>query len=303
MELRQLRYFVAVTEEGGFGRAAERLHTVQSAVSRQIGLLERELGLVLFTRTTRRVGLTGAGERLLPEARAVLAAAARTREVAAEVAAGATGVLRLGTVHGPGDRVYRLLEELADRAPGLRVRPVRLPVTERLAAVRSGELDAALVRARPDAPGLELLPLWRDRLYAALPGGHPLAAAEELGPEQLAHLPLRLAAREDNPPFHDLVAPLAAAPAGPPFTDLLATLTSIGESPLAPSWTVFYEVGPLPRLPRTAIRPLTRPALTTYLAVLPGPPGPALRQLLAAAAAPAPAPAPAPGPGPAGPHG
>jgi DNA-binding transcriptional LysR family regulator len=290
MELRQLRYFVAVVEEGGFGRAAERLHTVQSAVSRQIGMLERELGLLLFIRTTRRVSLTGAGERLLPEARAVLAAAARTRAVAAEVAAGATGVLRLGTVHGPGDRVYQLLEKLAVRAPGLRVRPVRLPVTERLAAVRSGELDAALVRARPDAPGLELLPLWQDRLYAALPGGHPLAEAAELAPDRLAHLPLRLAAREDNPPFHDLVAPLAGAPAGPPFTDLLATLTSIGASPLAPSWTVFYEVGPLPSLPRTAIRPLARPALTTYLAVRPGPPGPALRHLLAAATAHAPEP-------------
>ncbi|MFE9629544.1 LysR family transcriptional regulator [Streptomyces sp. NPDC006463] len=287
MELRQLQYFVAVAEEGGFSRAAERLSIVQSAVSGQIRRLERELGVVLFERSTRHVHLSGAGERLLPEARAVLDAAHRTRQVAAEIASGDDGVLRLGTVHGPGDRIYRLLHELTATSPRLQVRPRRLPVAERLAAVRSGELDAALVRALDTAPGLELLPVWSDPLYVALPEGHPLANSPVLHVEELAGLPLRLAPREHNPPFHDLITnalrAVGAEPLpGPTFTTFQETLTAIGAG--TPSWTVFYDVVGLPAVHQVALRPLAEPALTTSLAVLPGPPGPALRHLLAALA-------------------
>ncbi|GGV46374.1 LysR family transcriptional regulator [Streptomyces spectabilis] len=282
MELRQLQYFAAVADEGGFSRAAERLGIVQSAVSQQVRRLERELGVRLFRRTTRHVELTGAGERLLPEARAVLAAARRTRQVAADLAAGGAP-LRLGTVQGPGDRIQRLLADLAAAAPGLPVRLRRLGLAERLAAVRSGELDAALVRAAATAPGLELLPVWSDPLYVALPAAHRLAGSSALRVEQLGELPLRLAPREQNPPFHDLVtgalrAAGAEPPLGPPFTTLQETLAEIGAG--APSWTVFYEVAGVPSFPRVAVRPLAAPAVTTYVAMPPGAPGPALRRLL-----------------------
>lgn len=340
MELRQLQYFAAVAEEGGFSRAAERLGIVQSAVSQQIGRLERELGVSLFDRSTRHVRLSGAGERLLPEAHAVLAAARRTREVASALASGTEGLLRLGTVQGPGDRIYRLLDALRRTAPDLRVRLRRLPLTERLAAVRSGELDAALVRAARKAPGLELLPVWSDPLYVALPAEHPVAAlpgtgredareaayaegqeaayahgqevtyadgheaayprgrqaaydegrqAPPLRLEQLGRLPLRLAPREHNPPFHELVtgalrAATGAEPLlGPPFTTLQETLTHLAEQGVdSPSWTVFYEVSGLPSVPRVTVRRLAAPAVTTALAVPPGPPGPPVRQLLRA---------------------
>ncbi|MFC5144736.1 LysR family transcriptional regulator [Streptomyces aureoversilis] len=288
MELRQLQYFVAVAEEGGFGRAAERLGIVQSAVSQQLRRLERELGITLFERSTRHVRLSGAGERLLPEAHAVLAAVHRTRQVAADIASGDDGILRLGSVQGPGDRIYRLLNHLASTAPQLQVRLRRLAFADRLAAVRSGELDAALVRALPGAAGLELLPVWSDPLHVALPAGHPLTAEPALRLEQLADLPLRLAPRENNPPFHDLITDAFRAAGaepllGPPFTDFQATLTAIGTG-RPPSWTVFYEVTGLPPFPGVAVRPLTGPALTTSLAVPPGPPGPALRHLLQALA-------------------
>ncbi|MEV5573858.1 LysR family transcriptional regulator [Spirillospora sp. NPDC052269] len=287
MELRQLEYFVAVAEEGGFGVAAERIGIVQSAVSQQVRRLERELGVPLFERTTRRVRLSGAGERLLPEARAVLAALHRTRQVAADIRAGVDGVLRLGTVHGPGDRIYRVLAELAAVAPRLQVRPRRLTAPDRLSAVRSGELDAALIRALPQAPGLELLPVWTDPLYIALPAGHPLADRPELDLADLADLPLRLAPREDNPLFHDFITDACrtagiAPPPGPPFTTFQETLTDIGAG--APSWTVFYEVVGLPAIPRVTVRRLAAPTVTTFLAVPPGPPVPAVRHLLEALA-------------------
>ncbi|WJV50188.1 LysR family transcriptional regulator [Streptomyces flavofungini] len=304
MELRQLQYFAAVADAGGFSRAAERLGIVQSAVSQQVRRLERELGVALFDRSTRSVRLSAAGERLLPEAHAVLAAARRTRRVAADLVAGDEGLLRLGTVQGPGDRTYRLLDELRRTAPGLHVRLRRLPLTERLAAVRSGELDAALVRAAATAPGLELLPVWRDPLYVALPEDHPAVAPPDGGPrsapapspacapplrlDRLADLPLRLAPREHNPPFHDLVtgalrAAGAQPPLGPPFTTLQETLTDLAEQRAgSPSWTVFYEVTGLPPVPHVAVRRLATPELTTSLAVLPGPPGPPLRHLLRA---------------------
>ncbi|WP_063037827.1 LysR family transcriptional regulator [Nocardia grenadensis] len=283
MELRQLEYFVAVAEEGGFGRAARRMNIVQSAVSQQIARLEREFGVLLFDRSTRHVRLTGAGDRLLDEARLVLAASRRMRSVAGDIAAGDDGTLRLGTLHVPGDRLYRALNTLAAIAPRLQVRPRRLAPAERLAAVRSGELDAALVRALRPSAGLEALEVWTDPLYVALPADHPLADSSRLRLDRLGHLPLRLAAREANPPFHDLVTEACGAagiapPVGPPFTTLQQTLADIAVGP--PSWTVFYEVAALPTVHRIAIRPLTDLSVTTSLAVVPRPPGPALRHLL-----------------------
>ncbi|GAA3872467.1 LysR substrate-binding domain-containing protein [Streptomyces sedi] len=198
--------------------------------------------------------------------------------MAADITSGHDGVLRLGTVQGPGDRVYQMVGELAARASKWQVRLRRLPVSERLEAVRTGELDAALVRAASAAPGLELLEVWRDPLYAALPADHPLADRPVLGLDALSALPLRLGPREHNAPFHDLIRRAirqagAAPPQGPPFTDLQTTLTAIATA-TAPSWTVFYEVGPLPRMPRLAPRPLSAPSVTTSLAVPPGPPTP-----------------------------
>jgi DNA-binding transcriptional LysR family regulator len=298
MELRQLDFFVAVAEELSFGRAAERLHIVQPAVSQQVRRLEGELGVRLFDRSSRRVRLTTAGERLLPEARAVLAAAGRVRQVAAAIAAGAEGILRVGTSQGLGERLDQVLTELAKTAPRLQVRLVSAPVTERVARVLAGELDAAFVRAPGAAPGLELLPLWQEPLTVALPATHPLAAQPAIELPQLAGIPLRLAPRRDNPPFHDLILgactdvgfePLP----GPPFTNLQDTLAEIGTG--SPTWTVLYTaVAGLMPVRRVAFRPLTGLTAQTCLAVPPGLPGPALRHLLGACASAGPSAKPGP---------
>src|SRR5260370_19870879 len=115
VEIRQLTYFVTVAEQLSFGRAAERLHIVQPAVSQQIRRLERELGVPLFDRSSRHVRLTAAGGRLLPDALAVLAAADRVRQVAADVAAGADGLLRVRTSQGLGTLLDRSLDALREK--------------------------------------------------------------------------------------------------------------------------------------------------------------------------------------------
>ena len=238
MELRQLRYFVTLAEELHFGRAAERLHIVQPAVSQQLRRLEAELGVRLLDRSTRRVALTAAGQRLLPEARAVLAAAERARAAVAGPAP-----LRLGTSTGLGERLPRLLSELERRRPGRPVELVRLPAAARLRQVATGALDAALVRGGAEAaPGVRLEPVWTDALVIALPAAHALAGDETVALAQLAELPLRLPARDVNPPLADLVLAACRAagfePRRAPALDEQDMLAAIAAGP--PTWTVYY---------------------------------------------------------------
>lgn len=281
MELRQLRYFVTVAEEMHFGRAAERLHIVQPAVSQQIRRLERELGVDLFDRSPRHVRLTVAGQRFLPEARAVLAAEHRARAVIADLAAEQARTLRLGTSAGLGEHLDDVLARFADQAPGVAVELVSAPTRARLERVRTGQLDATFVRGIREDRDLRMVPVWDDPLVAALPVGHPLAEADTVDLAELARLPLRLVPREVNPPLVDLVVS-ACVDAGtrPVFAgtggalEEVLSMVGVGE----PSWTILYAARTdRLRNPRVAFR-RTRPplALTTYLAVPAGEPsGPA----------------------------
>ncbi|WP_405867912.1 LysR substrate-binding domain-containing protein [Streptomyces sp. NBC_00005] len=282
MELRQLTYFVTVAEELHFGRAAERLHIVQSAVSMQIQRLERELGAELFDRTPRRVRLTAAGERLLPEARAVLAAADRARAAVAPPPG-----LRIGTSTGLGSHLDRVLAAFARRAPDVPVELFSLPAPERLARVAGGQLDAAFVRAVEPVAGVRVLPLWPDPLVAALPATHPLADRPEIGVEELAGLPLSLTERRNNPALVDLVVGACheagfEPPPGPASGSLQDTLATIGTRPM---WTVIYAShAHLLHSPRVAFVPFRAPglALSTGLAVPVNTPPPHLDTLLLA---------------------
>jgi DNA-binding transcriptional LysR family regulator len=245
MELRQLRYFVAVAEELHFGRAAERLTIVQSAVSQQIRRLERELGVELFDRSPRRVRLTEAGLRFLPAAREVLAAERAALGSVADYAAGRGGTLRVGTSAGMGARLERVLSEFARLAPGSRIELHSARTRVRLGNVASGELDAAFVRGVEESPddGVRLIPVWQDALVVALPADHPAATAGEVELRDLAALPLSLIERVGNPPLVDLVvgacrdAGFEPVP-GPSRTTLQDTLASLGAG--TPGWTVLY---------------------------------------------------------------
>ncbi|MFC5060596.1 LysR family transcriptional regulator [Actinomycetospora atypica] len=199
MELRALRYFVTVAEERHFGRAAERLHIVQPAVSQQIARLERELGTTLIDRSPRHVRLTPAGERVLDAARETLAAADRVR-----AAVGDPGTtLRVGTAPALTARLERALAVLRADDPSGQVVLVDLPAAERLAAVRDGRLDVALMRGTRSSPGLTVVPVWTEPLHAVLAADHPLSGRGAVTLAELAEGPMLLLDGGADPALHD----------------------------------------------------------------------------------------------------
>ena len=187
MELRHLRYFVAVAEALSFARAARALSISQPPLSRQIRALEEELGTALFARTKRWVQLTPAGTALLPEARRLLREADGLKAGAQRLAAGEVGTLALGFI---SVAAYNLLPDLAPefrhRHPGVKLVLQEATSDVLLAALRQGELDVGFVLPPVDAPGLEYVPLAHDTLIAALPAGSAHARAK--GPIALASL-------------------------------------------------------------------------------------------------------------------
>ena len=191
MELRHLRYFVAVAEALSFGRAARALNISQPPLSRQIRALEDELGTPLLTRTKRAVALTPAGTALLPEARRLLRDADALKAGARAHAAGEVGTLALGFI---GLAAYNVLPgvlpEFHRLHPGVRLALREATSDVLLAAMRQGEIDVALVLPPADDAALDYAMLHRDVLVAALP-----AARRELR----GRTPIRLAALATEP--------------------------------------------------------------------------------------------------------
>jgi DNA-binding transcriptional LysR family regulator len=191
MELRQLRMFVAVAEEGGFSRAADRLHLVQSAVSAGIRGLERELGTTLFDRDTRHVELSDAGRALLPEARTVLSAVTLASDSVAQVGSGLRGSVTLGTMQAQGMRrvsTARLIAAFQRDHPGVRISARHVGgSTEMARQIDEGGLDLGVLSLIDKGPvGLELTSLGGEPMLLACAPGHPLATAETVSLTELA---------------------------------------------------------------------------------------------------------------------
>ncbi|QCU79017.1 LysR family transcriptional regulator [Citricoccus sp. SGAir0253] len=188
MDLRQMRYFVAVAEERHFGRAAERLHMAQPPLSQQIKQLEAGLGTQLLERTTRKVDLTEAGRLMLERARQILADVESLEKDVREVGAGAAGVLRVGFVGSATYRVMPAVVQLARRElPGVRLHVMGEMLTPNIEqGLLENRLDVAVLRPPVQSPEVTLDALEGDSLLVALPAGHRLAAGE--GPVDLAEL-------------------------------------------------------------------------------------------------------------------
>ncbi|MFJ9706323.1 LysR family transcriptional regulator [Streptomyces sp. NPDC101234] len=194
MELRHLRYFVAVAEEGGFSRAARRLHVVQATLSMQIRDLEKELGGRLFDRGSRQTRLTPAGQTFLVEARQVLAQAERAQVTARLALRGESGNVRIGVAGAGvfGDILTGRIRAFHEARPLVRIelREVR-PETQG-AAILAGELDVGFsaFQAPPSEPRLSSAPAGSVPFLVALPAGHVLAGHETLTAEQISGLDL-----------------------------------------------------------------------------------------------------------------
>lgn len=180
MELRHLRYFVAVAEELHFTRAARRLGMAQPPLSQQIQQLETELATLLFERGTRRVALTEAGRMLLPEARAALDQAARAATVARRAGRGEIGELRIGLfASAPLLPLFTsTVLSFRRRLPDVHLALQESPTLEQVDALQRGALDAGFLRcpSAADIPGdVAAVELLRERLVAMMREDHPLA--------------------------------------------------------------------------------------------------------------------------------
>jgi DNA-binding transcriptional LysR family regulator len=186
MDLRQLRYFVAVAEELHFSRAAMRLNLAQSALSSQVRALEREIGGPLLVRSTRRVELTPAGEALLRDAVEVLDAAEGALTRARALARGEAGALTIGSM-GPagGGLLAPLLARFSSRHPRLRVEVRALDFSHIVDALRERLVDVAFVYLPLAEPDLELTPLMTEPRVVVLPREHRLAKRKGLRPRDL----------------------------------------------------------------------------------------------------------------------
>ncbi|HEX7254066.1 MAG TPA: LysR substrate-binding domain-containing protein [Thermoanaerobaculia bacterium] len=204
MELRHLRYFVAVAEELHFGHAASRLHTSQPSLSQQIRDLERELKVDLFLRTKRRVALTPAGQRFLQEARGILSAAERAAGLAREAARGESHKLVVG-ISPETDWLFlgKALRLFAEHAPSVHVIFQNLTPEAQIDALRAGHIDVGFVVLPLEAEGMVTEMTARVRLVVALPEKHPLARKNDLRLEELSKEAYVLWPRHLSPGSYD----------------------------------------------------------------------------------------------------
>lgn len=176
MEIGQLRCFIAVAEEGHFGRAAKRLNMTQPPLSRQIRLLEETVGVSLFERSTRSVRLTAAGELLVPEARRVLILMDKIRETGRSLSNGTSGSIKLGFTSGAGYAFLpRLVSAVSAALPQVMLQLDELGTSDQMDALAVGNLDAAIVRPPESRQGIELVCVSREVLHLAVPHSHRLA--------------------------------------------------------------------------------------------------------------------------------
>ncbi len=254
MDLRRLKYFVAVAEQGSFRGAADRLHIAQSALSRRIQELEVEIGQELFDRTGGRLRLLPAGDVLLGHARAILKAVDDAARQMASHADGQIGLLRLGmtAMSGQIGFVARAIRQFRDAHPRVGVDLQLLVASKEIVeSVRNGALDAAIVYGDAEWDGCDWRTLRQYQPYFAVPAGHPLAGREAIAVGELAGEDLILFSRALDPVRYDtLIASFVRAGITPniihelPSEDVRLALVRAGLGVTLVSGSIFERGAP-----------------------------------------------------------
>ncbi len=267
MELRHLRYFVAVAREGHVTRAAEKLHMQQPPLSQQIRALEREIGAPLLLRHPRGVSLTDAGRSFLADAEAILAAVERATVRARRTARGETGRIAVGfTTSAPfHPLVARAIREFRRERPDISFVLEESSSGDLLAAVRDERLDIAFIRSGlADPQGLQVHELLHEEMAAALPARHKLARRPKLTLKDLAAEDFILYRRSDGRGLYDVIIAACAAAGFSPHISQEAPRIVSTLNLVAAGLGITIVPASLSRLPLEGVtyRPLTgRPPL------------------------------------------
>ena len=283
MELRYLKYFVAVAERQNFTRAAEELHVAQPAISQQIKTLEDELGVSLLHRTKRSVKLTAAGHAFLTEAREILAHAELSKQVARRAAHGETGSLAIGCFSSSVSAFLpKLIQSYRKKYPAVRVHLFELTPEQQLQAFAREKIDVGFTRPLSAELAKNFLQerVYRDRLLLALPETHPLARTKQVRLEKLALEDFVMFKRSEAPQLVDQLTKLCnlagftpQVVSEPPMmqTVLMAVAAGIGVAIVPGCVRSFCQPG-VTFLP---LRPLS-PAIDLVLARPQGEPSPSV---------------------------
>lgn len=270
VDVRRLRYFTAVAEELHFGRAAERLHIAQPALSRQIASLETAIGVQLFDRTRSNIHLTAAGEALLPRARDIMARVADAAWVARRAAAGAVGVIQVGFV---GSATFSILPEIFNtyRAafPDVELVLHAMNTAELRVALVERSIDVAFARPGVDDPEIVSEVLQREPFVIALPENDPLARRDRIALSDLSMRPFVLYPRHPRPSFADTILGLCRTAGFAPLVaqETLEIQTALSLVSVGVGVSIVPQSTSLARRNGIAYRPLHGDAPQTQLSL------------------------------------
>ena len=211
LDLKLLRFFVVLSEELHFGRAARRMHMTQPPLSKAIKQLEEELGLKLFERDSKHVVLTPVGQVMLARARETLLHARNTAAFARSIAAGLTGRIEVGFT---AVMLYRGLGKVMERFradyPHIEVSFTETVSQRQIELVKSGSLDAGFINSPLAPPGVESLGVCLERYVACIPARHPMATSRRISLAALRDEPFLVFARDASHAYHDQVMSMCA---------------------------------------------------------------------------------------------
>lgn len=205
MELRHVRYFLAVAEYLNFSKAAQQLHIAQPPLSRQIRQLEDELGVALFVRNNRHVELTKAGHVFLDEARKLVVQAGRAAEAARHAQKGESGVVKIGIASGLGGVVAKVVCEHGKRFPAINIECKDVFSALQNEALHKGEIDVGFLRPPVDQVNLDCELLFEEEFVVVLPKAHRLAQRKFVRLKDIADEPLVIFDRRFSSGLYDKI--------------------------------------------------------------------------------------------------